>query len=606
MSYYITADLSHNDYKDTATFSVSEKKSWANKECLSDWYVDSLKVATGEPKLIKLDGSYSYYPTSPSSDGLGWWSNQQSDIGGVFADEITISMGLPDFKEIDCLQINFGDTLPKSFDVFIDFKTLFTVTDISETTIVEIGNYHRDITLKFNEMQIPYSYLKINEISFGRLLIFHEDNSNDVKTDWQFDLLANSLPISTLDLSALNENNEFYSLNPNGIYKYFEKGQVVKAYTSEDGVRTPQGTFFLTEWEDSNSDQAKISAECVISLFEDKQYNNGLYYYDGLVTPSWTDCFNDVFSQTGLFDYIVYDSEIISELGTTKMHGIMPTGNARDVLRDLLIVTQTACRVRKDGTIYIFRPDFSKTSTLYEYYFDNEKITANEKSLSTAVVAPKRQTLLADRGKIPNVIRAVSAGNNTLTFDLTQLSTENDDVIYITFDVLVVTGETEIYSLAIDTENRFSNIDLRQNSVSFTFNSPGERNATITFKTYSYIDSGNVFSVVSKDGTSTGTVVSGVASATNVIDTLKPFFFSQCNGGDLFYIDSIAKYWQYSLLHRMKRTAKIKTDNEVDLSGRVKFESSINDVYFYGLITEIETDISGGMISEITLQGGTS
>lgn len=611
MKYYITADLSKNNYKDTAVYTASEKQSWVDNACLSDWYVDSVDVATGEPNTVNLDGSYSYFPTNPSSDSLGWWSNQQADVQGNFATPINIRITPSIYPNaISSVQIDFGDTLPSTFVVeYYNIGTSTTVThNITPTESKTAYSFTEGniayVDFGFTKMQKPYAYLKINEISLGRFLTFDEDNSTEVKDIKQLDLLANSLPISSLTWNGYNENNQFYSLNPNGLYSSFKKNQTVKIYTSEivggTLTRTPQGTYYLTEWEDSNAEMASFSAECAISLLDNKTYNNGLYYYGGIVTPRWIDCFEDVFSQSGLTNY-TYQSSVMSDLGA-YMQGIMPTGSIRDVLRDLLMITRTAIRVRKGGDIYIYSPDFDSTATALDYYFDSEKITTNELAKSTAVILPKVQELLVDRGKIPLVNKALTTGTNTLEYDLTELSTENDNVIYVITDIVIRTSETDVYYLSANTGNRFSDVDLRQNQAKFKFNSPSNVNASIQFQTYSYIENNNVYSIVSKNGTTTSKV-NGTANATNIIDNLKPFFFAQCSGGEQL-ASNVAKYWQSVLLNKIKRNAEIKTDADIDLSKKISFETSVEGVNFAGLATEIQTDYSGGLISDITIQGG--
>lgn len=356
----ITLDMSPVGTREKASFGDGDRMPWVKWESLVDDDDRQRKLGTGEPGLFKLDGSYRLFPDDPyNTPYMGYYSPYLSDGDGVcpyghieilFSDPVTTNG----------LTLCFGDTMAKDFKVVwysgngggsTTTKTVTGNTEQDRYISGEFVNCSR-ITIDFLKTDAPYRYVKLREIVFGRKDRLALTAANILT---EFDPMCNSLSIGTLSMTALNTDQRYNMLNPDGVYHDLQQNQRVivrELVQDETGEEEYQmGKYYLESWENSNSATAKLTAVDVIGLFDSTPYDYAALLIPPKSTPA-KELFQLMFA-TAEFDGYTIDDEI----GTTPLSGMLPTsGTVRTALQHLCIATRSALKVNRDGSVRVYRP----------------------------------------------------------------------------------------------------------------------------------------------------------------------------------------------------------------------------------------------------------
>ena len=319
------------------------------------------KRITGEPDLVRLDGSYQFYE-SPSDC---CYSTVMSGADGSFYSGVSaVSMDIffSELQKSRGVTLYFGDTCVADFTV--DWyqgstkqasKAVIQNKSNPCAAVLDQDVEYDSIRIFFHKTDKPYRYLKLTEIDFGEDCVFSGQNLKSAKMLDEFDYLANELSIGRLTFEVLNKDQDFNLLNENGLYYRLRNNQEVRCdmrIQAEDGTEKEirKGVFYLSDWENTNAPTAKLEAQSALSRFDRISYIGSPYY----IAEKASTFFKDVFQTAGIYNYDLPDWMDEEQIG-----GFIPEGTVRTALQQLCVATRTALRIDSAGKVLVYRPDIT-------------------------------------------------------------------------------------------------------------------------------------------------------------------------------------------------------------------------------------------------------
>ena len=187
---------------------------------------------TCEPNRVKLDNTFCFIfnkNNSNNSEDIASYGNILTNEQGYFNDnndyagyEITYNFNS------DCKTSNvvlyFQEVCTKLEIVYyynsdIKYSKLITNNDskkvIFEIPKEEIDKIYNKLVIKVYSTQEPYRFVKFNEIDFGNIETFSNNQIIDLEIIDELDLFSNELSSNSLNLVINDINKEYDFLNPN-------------------------------------------------------------------------------------------------------------------------------------------------------------------------------------------------------------------------------------------------------------------------------------------------------------------------------------------------------------------------------------------------------
>lgn len=317
----------------------------------------SKRYATFEPDYFLLDGSFyiAPLPTENPFSELGWWSGVLCDASGSFDSTQNLSLTLTTPQDSIGITVTFD---PGTGEYATDF--VFAVYDASWNTLAyqEItGNaspyfvYATPIsgytyvfvnTRRWNK---PYRRARITEVDFGVIQTYDGTKLMSVNLLEEMNVVGDTLPSNEIKFVVDNSDKGFNLLNPQGYYKYLEKGQEVSLSV---GLETRPGTFeyvsfnkyYLTDWQ---SDENKLTTTFTARDFLDTL---DAIDYISIANTNLYDLAKDIFIKAGITSY-----SIDPELQDISTQGFKTIIDSRKALQCIGIAGKAA--VYQDRTLGI-------------------------------------------------------------------------------------------------------------------------------------------------------------------------------------------------------------------------------------------------------------
>lgn len=337
---------------------VTNKEAYKLLDALNNQdYPKDGRIATLETDFWKMDGKFRL--PEKASDGTvsncgdnGWVSDSLCDENGDFAEGSRPSLII----KFECDQpINivglhfiffaYGEEYPTSFDVKV------TTTNGADYTISDIAANNYDFNLDFSRSEIKDStgadasalfgsgFIKISvitvtikkwskgnrraridEIEFGQNRVYDSNMLIDAEETRVMNAVSTELPISNFTFTVLDKEMLFDSENPVNLIQFLTMRQPIEVEwiqeTDGEDIVVKSGTYYLKEWNDTDSRREyKITAEDLIG-FMDEPYNKGTLELDeagGIksqkVKTLVQNLFDDLFPQSsGLNDKLDCDA----------------------------------------------------------------------------------------------------------------------------------------------------------------------------------------------------------------------------------------------------------------------------------------------------------
>lgn len=380
--------------------------------------IDNVKVpqfnlATLEDNFFRLDGSFYLMPDDVSpADSLAWWSLLISDGAGVLATQPIITVYFDDYHSSLGITLYFdeiNDEYCTEFDViWYDGVTVLSqesVTGNTESVYIlktPVENYNK-VIIKLKKTSSPYRYARLTEIDFGVGQLFTNDELVSAKIVEEVDPVSTTLSINTLDITVMNEEQQFNMINPNGVYAYLQERQV---FTAEAGLEladktvewVPLGTYYLSDWKNSTGLTATLKATNVIGLLDKTTYYNSKFWTNASITSVVQDILDDAaaLNSTAAFPFVV-DPVVQGEVIT----GYIPIKSHREALQDVLIAARANLIVDRNGVIRVTRADYSTPLAAVDFdVITSETPAIEQKAFITSVSAKAYTYQLGERSQI--------------------------------------------------------------------------------------------------------------------------------------------------------------------------------------------------------------
>ena len=337
---------------------VTNKEAYKLLDALNNQdYPKDGRIATLETDFWKMDGKFRL--PEKASDGTvsncgdnGWVSDSLCDENGDFAVGSRPSLII----KFECSQLinivglhfiffAYCGEYPTNFDVKVTTtdNAVYTISDIVADNYIFDLDFSRseikdstgaDASALFGSGFIKISVItvtikkwskgnrraRIDEIEFGQNRVYDSNMLIDAEETRVMNAVSTELPISNFTFTVLDKEMLFDSENPVNLIQFLTMRQPIEVEwiqeTDGEDIVVKSGTYYLKEWNDTDSRREyKITAEDLIG-FMDEPYNKGTLELDeagGIksqkVKTLVQNLFDDLFPQSsGLNDKLDCDA----------------------------------------------------------------------------------------------------------------------------------------------------------------------------------------------------------------------------------------------------------------------------------------------------------
>lgn len=527
-------------------FSSDDKQSFTNFNQLIDESSSITPIQTCEPNIVVLDGTSKVLDTEAGQQ-YGYYSGSISDEDGNFETNPKLARTFERYHSTPSIIFYFGyEGRPKQLKIkyyrnnTVIAQGLFDV-DADIYTARKSAKQYDKFEIEFIGTYVPNRYIKLAEIFYGEFLIWDRENVISANTINEFDLLSNELPIGELEFSIYDENNDFNILNPQGMYEMLQQKQKILVTETINGVEYSYGTYYLDTWESTHNKVAKFVAKDGLSLLDDIVFKESEMYNQ---TPI-ANVIADIMEVANFGNY-----QIRGTLANEKLSGYIPVCTCREALQYVLLATNSNAFCDFDGVLVIQKLPLATSRV------DVEK-------------KDKWETKITQNDVINSVI--VEGYTFEVSSDLSDLYTETLQAG--NYEVQLSEPATNIVISANATIT-----DYGINYVAFTVNTAGE----VKIQGNNYVKYSNI---ALKQTESIAKIKQVELKDNYLIDTDK--------ASDV--AEHIYNYYQKRLIFDFNFINSMENLAE-NVTMELELEQTRN-----GMITKMDTDLSSGFISQVTV-----
>lgn len=388
-----------NNYIDKSNYSMTAYSYDSSVEEVSD--ISSIselnnntrvinKYASFEKDYFLLDGSFILPSSENSNSNPGYISNEISKeddgryIDGEFRNPITIDI-TTSLSEVEGMTIYFDDDVfPTNFYYYNNGERKAIVNNSRVChifdTIIPTNNV---IKIEIEEINTPNRRLRIAEIDLGITNVYEGNDLKEFEVIEKVDILKQEMFINECNIILNNSNNQFNSVSPSGIAKYFN-GAIVKPYigilTKTKGVEyCPCGVFYLIDWK--NNSQTTTTLYC--KSFFDKM--NKIKSYFSQIGTNFMDASSYLQSMFSFWGYTNYLCNGITENNYIS-DNFRTVASQLEQLRDFLIFTNFIGFMNRYGKVIIDNVSDDIVDTLNSSTYKSEPIINTKKIINQIII----------------------------------------------------------------------------------------------------------------------------------------------------------------------------------------------------------------------------
>ena len=367
-----SVDIGYGLYDVTAKDDISEivinyNASFIDGEDLKLESVTPPKAATLETDYWKLDGSFDLFPDNPENTTWGYWSRTQSydDDEYNFPMPQTISMTFKFDHPRESSGITFEfNPYDNSYAAEIIIRwysstTISTAYKIAEDTFYpdswrytcskKVSGF-RAVRIFFRTMNKADRYLKVQNVGFGEYLTFPPEAVMSADILEEADISSTELAVNELSFSVFSQDGNFNVFNPDGVYDLLQKKQkiMVDGVKSdiENGVIVNQtfynfGHFYVDTW-DTAEKTVSITAMDALGIMDTTYFDGGMY--TNATVLSLVDA---VLTDAG-FGYSVDD-----DIGAKTLTGWIPRCTHREALQQIAFAAGAWVDTSRGGMVTV-------------------------------------------------------------------------------------------------------------------------------------------------------------------------------------------------------------------------------------------------------------
>lgn len=361
------------------------------RDLLLDTVPRQNKFGTLESKQWLMDGSFSFFPETPTQYFWGLWSTELSDKNGNFATPPVLTITFGHGHSSSGLTLHFySPTDDWASRVKVQWygedngllaSAVFSPDSADYYCAKKVENYTR-IQLQFISTNNPGRYLKLAGIDYGAYLHFSGQEVVEAHVLEECDPLSAEISINTLKLSLYNADGRFSILNPEGYFDVLQHKQPLTVWEdvkqdarSTSSVSYCMGTFYLSDWENSSDTVADFSAVDSIGLLDGAAFDGGVY---------------DTTAGALIAEILAgYDYTLDNSLDAELVHGYLAAGTRREALQQVAFAIGAVVDCSRGALIRI-APAPTRASGMISYdrkLLDGSKVTLNPLITSVAVTA---------------------------------------------------------------------------------------------------------------------------------------------------------------------------------------------------------------------------
>lgn len=310
------------------------------------------KYSTLEKNHFVLDGKSENMGSN--IENIGWWSNTMSNSLGNFVTPLTMtitfsqvhsSLGLTltfsQYAYCNNLKIqyyNANDTLILENTYYPDNHDYFC-----EDTV---ANY-RKIIITFYSTNIPYRYLKLYKIIYGRMVLFEGDSLINANLLEQVNLLSDELSINTVDFTVYSDDDKFNILNPQGVYSTLQQRQSLNVYEIKNDIQIDMGTFYIDSWQSKNDNKMEFKGIDLVGLLDRIEFDGGMY--ENVTAET---LIGQIMTSAGITSeyYLIHD-----DIKNILLNGYIPVCTHREALQQVLFTIGAIANCARTDIINIER-----------------------------------------------------------------------------------------------------------------------------------------------------------------------------------------------------------------------------------------------------------
>lgn len=401
------------EYKDISltasndsTVSCTKKEAFSNLELLKQLGVAFKKFATLEDYLWKLDGSFENFPVSPESENFGLWSKELSDANGAFTTPIDLQISFSNYESCVGITFNFS-TLTDDYPTEISIKWYQNDTLLSEKDFISdksqffcensVTNFNK-LIITFLKMSKPYRRLKIEQLVYGVVRNFGDDELRNLSVLEDVSLTSEELKVNTLEFTLSNKSL---------IDFIFLKKQPLTLTRNGELI----GTFFIDTSKRKSKTLYDISAVDYIGVMDKIPFAGGTYT-------------NVVASEliASIMGDIPY--ELDENLAIKTLSGTLEACTKREALLQVAFAICAVVDTARSSKIKIFKRSTIKKETISQGIYTGGSFSVDGEITEIRVTQSDGLTVSKR-----NPILAVDALDNVLEFSGVFINASNSQEI---------------------------------------------------------------------------------------------------------------------------------------------------------------------------------
>lgn len=318
--------------REDAALTASQNQPWASLDDINVEETEALpNVATLEPNFgWLLDGSKELFPDEPDKYTWGWWSAELCQEDGSFLNPPTLTASFSETHSSAGITLTFAATLPGRINIkWYDLQgALLDDKDFEPDRFMyfcdnQVEDYGK-VVVSILSMSAGNRWLRCTHILFGVLEVIGPDRVKAAAVTEEMHPISLTLPISTLELDFYSADGRFSFLAPEGVYRFFQWKQQVKAYATINGELRPMGVYYLQGATGQEGKVAELSLVNRIGVLDTLDFDGGIY--DAVAVPDFLD---ELLGTEGI------SFELDPSLAGESLSGYLPICTRRQALQHM-------------------------------------------------------------------------------------------------------------------------------------------------------------------------------------------------------------------------------------------------------------------------------
>ena len=574
-SAYIHFPLYDIAIKADATFSCNSVQPFSNPADLADFNICS-KLATFESNFWLLGGENKLAPNAYSPGRIGLVTAEVSGGDGSFTTNPALTIVFGSSHTVDGVTLYFSETDWASEATIYYYNASDSVL-LSRTIYPTSSKYYDDaatlanvkkIVITFVETNNPYRFIKLENIDFGRSLVFSGNELKRATVVEEIDPTSiqcstNSLELEVVSSAELLENADSAKNN----------GWPIDAYELVENDFVYMGRFYLDEWEEVTDLVIRLDCVDKLKILGNVQYIGSAFYYPHEI--------GSLYTIGGLIDNIAvnagFDYSIDADISATEFwSSAIYASSARDALQKIALAVGAYVTCSRSDIVQI------KKMELADGVVDSI-IASSDKGIGSKL-------------KLRPLVTGVDVTSHHFNYQFTT----SESVIYQSYlenGTYYIVFESPVYEWANNTGVTTATISI---SSPPGYNpGAGKYMSFINFAVIT-ITSPGILSLIGKYYIPNKIVHSVSAAMStgmtdNIIKIGNDEFVSRLLGQTA--AQRIYDYYEQRYVQELKLYASL-----VSVGDKVRVDAK-DGQYFYGIVESMKTEMVGGFTSKVKAVG---